>query len=97
MWNPYPRDEREAAIDRAGDRLAYLVLSYGLLIIVAWRSFVDGAAPFELVALVVFGGVAGALYRVWHRAFNRESAIIVGLTVATALVVAAIVAVAVRP
>lgn len=96
MWNWFPRDEREAAVDRAGDRLAYLVLSYGLLLIVAWRSFVDGAAPFELLALVVVGGVVGAAYRVWHRAFTRESAIVVGLTVLAALIVAALVALAVR-
>jgi hypothetical protein len=91
MWNPFPRDEREAAVDRAGDRLAYLVLSYGLLLIVAMRSFVDGAAPFELLALVIVGGVVGAAYRVWHRAFTRESAIVVGLTVLAALIVAAFV------
>jgi hypothetical protein len=96
MWNPFPRDEREAAVDRAGDRLAYLVLSYGLLLIVAMRSFVDGAAPFELLALVIVGGVVGAAYRVWHRAFTRESAIVVGLTVLAALIVAAFVALAVR-
>ena len=29
-----PRDEREQGIDRAADRLAYLVLSFGLLAIV---------------------------------------------------------------
>jgi hypothetical protein len=96
MWNPFPRDEREAAVDRAGDRLAYLVLSYGLLLIVAMRSFVDGAAPFELLALVIVGGVVGAAYRVWHRAFTRESAIVVGLTVLAALIVAAFVALAIR-
>ena len=96
MWNPFPRDEREAAVDRAGDRLAYLVLSYGLLLIVAWRSFGDGAAPFELLALVVVGGVVGAAYRVWHRAFTRESAIVVGMTVLVALIVAALVSLVVR-
>lgn len=32
-----PRDEREQGIDHAADRLAYLVLSFGLLAIVAYR------------------------------------------------------------
>jgi hypothetical protein len=96
MWNGFPRDEREVAIDRAGDRLAYLVISYGLLLIVAWHSFVDGAATFELLALVVLSGAVGALYRARHRAFTRDSAIVLGATVLGALLVAALIAILVR-
>jgi hypothetical protein len=36
------RDEREVSVDRAADRLAYVVLSFGLLAVVAYRSFVNG-------------------------------------------------------
>lgn len=97
MWDRFPRDEREVAIDRAGDRLAYLVISYGLLLVVAWRSFVDGAATFELLALVVLSGAVGAAYRARHRAFTRDSAIVLGVTVLGALVVAAMIAILVRP
>jgi hypothetical protein len=42
-----PRDEREARIDLAADRLAYLVVSYGLLLAVAYRSFVHADAWFS--------------------------------------------------
>ncbi len=96
MMQPFVRDERELSVDRAGDRLAYLVLSYGLLILVAYRSFVEGRASWDLLALVVIGGVVGSAYRLWHRAFTRETALVAGVTILLALVVGAVLAVS-RP
>ena len=48
-------DEREVSIDRAADRLAYVVLSFGLLMVIAYRSFVEGVGSWELLGLVVLG------------------------------------------
>ena len=90
------RDERETGVDRAADRLAYLVLSFGLLAIVAYRSFADGAASWDLLGLVVLGGLVGTLYRLAQRAVSREWTIVALGTTAVALVVAAIVAFATR-
>jgi hypothetical protein len=67
------------------------------LLVVAWRGLVYGAAPFELLALVVLGGVVGVVYRVWNRAMTRDSATVIGLTVLTALLVAAVIAILTRP
>ncbi|HZM73034.1 MAG TPA: hypothetical protein VFC71_06625 [Candidatus Polarisedimenticolia bacterium] len=53
------RDEREARIDDRADRFAYLVMSYRLLAIVAYRGLVERVASWELLALVVLGGVVG--------------------------------------
>lgn len=92
MRNLLARDEREAGVDRAGDRLAYLVLSYGLLVLVAYRSFVERQPSWELLALVVLGGAVGAGYRAWHHALTRDAAIVLGATVAVAVVVAALLA-----
>ena len=39
------RDDREMSADANGDRLAYLVLSFGVLAIVAYRSLLAPAAP----------------------------------------------------
>ena len=86
------RDERESSVDRTGDRLAYLVLSFGLLVIVAYRSFVDGAASWDLIGLVILGGLVGTLYRLARRAVSREWTIVAVGTAAVALVVAAIIA-----
>jgi hypothetical protein len=83
-----PRDEREAGVDLGADRLSYLVLSYGLLIAVAYRAFVWQQSSWDLLALVVLGGVAGVGYRAWHRALSGRWATVVGLSISAAAVVA---------
>jgi len=73
------RDEPEAGL--AGDRLAYIIASFGLLGIVAYRSFVDGVASWELLGLVVLSGVVGIAYRIWRGAPGRDAALVVALAV----------------
>lgn len=90
------RDERESSVDDRGDRVAYLVLSFGLLAIVAYRSLAEGAASWDLLGLVVLGGLVGTLYRVSQRAVSREWAVVAIGTGVFALVVAAIVMFATR-
>lgn len=96
MKQIFDRDERELTIDRAGDRLAYVVVSYGLLALVTYRSLVERQASWDLLAVVVLGGVAGTAYRLWHRAFTRQTALVAGLTILVAAVVGALLVVA-RP
>jgi hypothetical protein len=96
MKNLLARDEREAAVDRAGDRLAYVVLSYGLLLIVAYRAFVDGQSSWELLALVVLGGAVGAAYRIAQRTATRDALLVAGLTILAAAGVALLVVLAGR-
>jgi hypothetical protein len=84
-----PRDERELAVDLAADRISYLVLSFGLLGVVAWRSFVNDEAPWDLLALVVAAGAAGTSYRMWRRAASGRWLVVILATVALGLVVAA--------
>src|SRR5665811_1038826 len=91
-----PRDEREASIDHAADRLSYLVLSFGLLAIVAYRSLVDRQTSWDLLGLVVLGGLVGTGYRVRRRVVSRRWELVVLGTAAMALVVAAIIAFAAR-
>jgi hypothetical protein len=96
MKQIFDRDERELTIDRAGDRLAYVVVSYGLLALVTYRSLVERQASWDLLAVVVLGGLAGTAYRLWHRAFTRETALVAGLTILVAAVVGVLLVVA-RP
>lgn len=58
MINLVPRDERETWIALAADRIGNLVVSYGLLLIVAYRSFVNGDAAWDLIGLVILGGIS---------------------------------------
>ena len=96
MQGLVPRDERELAVDLAADRLSYLVLSFGLLGIVAWRSFANGEAPWDLLALVILGGVAGTLFRAWRGAVSGRWLVVGIATTGIALVVALVVGLGLR-
>jgi len=77
------------SIDRAADRLASIVLSFGLLAIVAYRSFVEGVASWELLALVLLGGAVSGAYRMWQGVLTRQALLVLAGTAVIALVVAA--------
>jgi hypothetical protein len=96
MQGLVPRDERELAVDLAADRLSYLVLSFGLLGLVAWRSFVNGEAPWDLLALVIVGGTAGTVYRAWRGAVPGRWLVVGFITIGIALVVALVVGLGLR-
>ncbi len=91
-----PRDERETSVDQAADRLSYLVLSFGLLGIVAYRSLVDREASWDLLGLVVLGGLVGTAYRTQQRVVSRRWVMVLVGTAAVAMVVAAVAALATR-
>ena len=82
------RDESVAGL--AGDRLAYIVLSFGLLGIVAYRSFVQGVASWELLGLVVLSGVVGLAYRIWRGAPKNDAAVVVALALLAGLAAGAL-------
>lgn len=90
------RDEREVSVDRAADRFAYLVLSFGLLALVAYRSFVEGTAAWELLGLVLLGGAVSAGYRLWHGVLSRPVVLTLAVTVLVALVVGAVMVLGLR-
>ena len=66
------RDERTEAVENASYRWAYHVLSYGLLGCVAWRSFVTKESSWDLLALVIAGGIVATLYQGSHRVLSRR-------------------------
>jgi hypothetical protein len=86
------RDERETGVDQAADRLSYLVLSFGLLAIAVYRSFVHRDASWDLLGLVILGGLVGTVYRARQRAVTRRWVLVLLGTAAVASVVAAIAA-----
>jgi hypothetical protein len=88
---PVVRDERTLAVENASYRFAYLVLSYGLLISTAYRGFVRDEPAWDLLALVVFGGVVTASYQASKRVLTRKWL----LTSAGAVVLAVILAAAI--
>ena len=84
------RDERELQIDLAADRLAALVMSFGLLLIVGYRAVAFREASWELLGLVVLGGAVGSGYRLFKGTVNRRWVAIMTLTAVIAAVVAVV-------
>jgi hypothetical protein len=68
------RDERTIAVENASYRWAYLFLSFGLLAIVAFRSFALHQSSWDLLAIVVLSGVVATALRRRQHAFTGGAA-----------------------
>jgi len=84
------RDERTTAVENAGYRWSYLVLSFGLLAIVAFRSFSRGEESWDLLALVILGGIVNAGYQGIRRVLNKRWIVVSVVTLIVAALLAAI-------
>ena len=83
------RDEREVGIDLAADRLVFLVLAYGLLGLVAYRAFALGESSWDLLGLVIVGGLVGLAYRLQKGVVSSRWALVLVATVIVAAILAA--------
>lgn len=81
------RDERTQAVENAGYRWSYLVLTFGVLVISAYRSLALHEATWDLIALVVVAGGVQAAYQVSRRVVYPRWAVmgLVTLVVGAAL------------
>lgn len=87
---PPARDERTTAIENAGYRWSYLVLSFGLLVIVAMRGLVHDEEPWDLLVLVLLGGAVNAGYQAWHRVLFQRWFVLAAMTMVTAALLSAL-------
>jgi len=86
------RDERTIAVENASYRLAYLLLTYALLLDVMYRSIVRHEGAWDLMALVVGGGVVCSVYQARQKILGHGWLTKVVLAACIAGVIAAIVA-----
>jgi hypothetical protein len=82
------RDERTAAIENEGYRWSYLTLSFGLLAITVYRRFALGEATWDLLALVITGGVVNAAYQARGQVLSPRWFVLALATVAVAALLA---------
>lgn len=75
------RDERTITIENASYRWAYLLLSFGLLVSVAYRSFIRQESSWDLLALVILGGLVTTLYQGVHKVLSRHWTLVAITTV----------------
>ncbi len=61
------RDERTLVVENASYRWAYLLLSFGLLADIAYRGFQRQDSNWDLMALVLLGGLVATLYQAIHK------------------------------
>ena len=86
------RDERTTVVENTSYRIAYLVMSFGLLVSVAYRGFVLQESSWDLLALVILGGVTATMYQGINKVLSRRWIL---ATVAT-LVIAGLLAVVIE-
>jgi hypothetical protein len=55
------RDERTVVVENESYRWAYLFLSFGVLLVLIYRSFVRQESAWDLLALVVLAGAVGTV------------------------------------
>lgn len=61
------RDERTQIVENAGYRWSYYILTYGVLAASAYRSLILRETAWDLLALVVLGGVVNTVYQASRR------------------------------
>ena len=66
------RDERTTVVENTSYRIAYLVMSFGLLASVAYRGFVLNQSSWDLLALVILGGVTATMYQGINKVLSRR-------------------------
>ncbi len=87
---PIMRDERTVATENASYRLAYLVMSFGLLVSTAYRSFARHESAWDLLALVILGGAVATFYQGSRRVLSQRWAIASAVAMLAALVLAVV-------
>jgi hypothetical protein len=83
------QDERTLAVENAGYRWSYHVLSFGALGIGAYRSLVLGQATWDILALVVVGGGVNAAYQASGRVLYPRWVVMALVTLIAAAALAA--------
>ena len=92
MPSPSYRDDQTLPVENASFRWAYLVMSFGLLGLVAYRSFFWRESPWDLLALVVLGGAVSAAYQGYYRVLTVRRAVLMAVATVVAALVAALMA-----
>ena len=85
---PILHDERTVALENASYRLGYMVLSYGLLFIVAFRAFFYNESNWDLMALLILTGLATTAYQGFHKILSKRWVYLFVITAVIAAVAA---------
>lgn len=90
--SPVNVDERRI-VSETSYRIGYSFISFGLLLVVMYRSFMNNESPWDLLGLVVGSGIVCAAYQ-WHHkvlSLNARSVATILLTFVLSAVIAALI------
>lgn len=87
MSDPVHRDERTVAVENASYRWGYLVLTFGLLALAAYRGFARDDNAWDLLGLVVLGGAVTTAYQNRGRVLTRHWLVTVVIAMALAALI----------
>ena len=90
------RDERTVSVENTSYRWAYLFLSFGLLLSTAYRAFVHGEQPWDLLGLVIVSGAITTAYQGNQRVLTRRWVMLSVAAVVAAMLIGAIMVLAIR-
>ena len=88
---PVLRDERTITIEHSSYRWGYFVVTYGLLLIIAFRAFIYKESNWDLMALVILSGLITTAYQGLHKILSRRWVYFFSVTLLIAAVVAVVV------
>jgi hypothetical protein len=66
------RDERTEVVENASYRLAYTLISFGVLLSVVYRGFVLNQSSWDLLALVILSSGVATFYQGKHKILDRR-------------------------
>ncbi len=61
------RDERYYAVENASYRIGYMIITYGLLLLIIFRSLAYHETNWDLFALVIISSIAATIYQIAHK------------------------------
>lgn len=90
------RDERTVAVENASYRWGYQFVSFAVLLSVAYRGFALKQASWDLLAIVILGGVVTTVYQRNQRILTLRWARLMLFAAALAAAVAIVLVLSVR-
>lgn len=93
MKNQVERDERTVVVEKASHSAAYIFIIYAILIDVAYRAFKLGESSFDLLAIVILGGIISTIYQARYKVLNNFWLKMVILAMVIAIFIAILIAI----
>jgi hypothetical protein len=85
------KDERTIFIENQSYRNGYIVLNFGILIDIMYRSFRLHEAPWDLFGLIFLGGLVTTVHQYRHKIFTKKWTRDILLLIVVSAIVAAVV------